>query len=117
MQSWTNPNTGRKRAKHWKVRFVYCFNQWISLATMVMAGRCLEASFCLPDAEGTWRMQASPDEICFSSMQKWVLHISGMTGVVIFVVLLPALLQKQLLRIKCGDRWEVPDEQVDPRSV
>ena len=32
------PAKARKRAKHWSVRFVYCVCQWVSLATMVLAG-------------------------------------------------------------------------------
>ena len=78
---------------------------------MASAGRCMEAVFCLADAEGVIRLQASPDEVCFSSLQMWATHISGVVGVLAVVVFLPWALRRQISRIMKEERWDVPEEQ------
>ena len=37
------PGRGSRRARQWFVRFIYCLIIWIVLASMILAGRCLEA--------------------------------------------------------------------------
>ena len=71
----------------------------------------MEALFCLADADGVIRLQASPDEICFAGMEMWASQISGVFGVLAVVVFLPLALRKQIARIIKEDRWDVPEEQ------
>ena len=106
-----NPSVGHDKAREWNTRFIFCLITWVVMATMIIAGRCLEAVFCLRDAEGVWRLQASPDDECFDTWQRWLQHATGFGGGLLVVVVFPFTLLYQLRRIVRTGRWDVEEEQ------
>ena len=79
---------------------------------MILAGRCLELAFCLPDAQGTWRLQADPEEKCFISFQRWLLHLAGFAGVLALAVILPMLVYHHVSEIVRSGRWDDDTAQI-----